>query len=116
MDVAANLESWMAVQRKWMYLENVLQASDIKQQVPAEYRKFANCDAAFKAYMKKLGTSANVVQATTAPTLLNHLTEWNSKLDLVQRALIQYTDRKRKAFGRFYFLSNLKYYYNNRSL
>jgi dynein heavy chain len=40
------------------------------------------------------------------PTLLQQLQQYNDELDYVQKALEDYMETKRKAFPRFYFLSN----------
>ena len=39
---------WMVVQRKWMYLESIFLAGDIRAQLPEEAKKFDNIDKLFK--------------------------------------------------------------------
>lgn len=39
---------WMAVQRKWMYLESIFIGGDIRSQLPDEAKKFDNIDRVFK--------------------------------------------------------------------
>ena len=38
----------MVVQRKWMYLESIFLAGDIRAQLPEEAKKFDNIDKLFK--------------------------------------------------------------------
>ena len=42
------LKIWMVVQRKWMYLESIFLAGDIRAQLPEEAKKFDNIDKLFK--------------------------------------------------------------------
>lgn len=42
------LQIWMVVQRKWMYLESIFLAGDIRAQLPEEAKKFDNIDKLFK--------------------------------------------------------------------
>ena len=46
--VAEVIDVWIVVQRKWMYLEGIFLAGDIRQQLPNEARKFEGIDKAFK--------------------------------------------------------------------
>lgn len=47
-NVAEVIDVWVVVQRKWMYLESIFLAGDIRQQLPNEARKFEGIDKAFK--------------------------------------------------------------------
>ena len=42
------VQIWMVVQRKWMYLESIFLAGDIRAQLPEEAKKFDNIDKLFK--------------------------------------------------------------------
>lgn len=57
-------------------------------------QKQSNCLKIVKQYEKR------------KPTLLQQLTFNNEELDKVQKSLEDYMETKRKAFPRFYFLSN----------
>jgi len=48
----------------------------------------------------------NVVKVCTIEGLLQKLKDGNENLDIIQKALNDYLERKREAFARFYFLSN----------
>lgn len=48
----------------------------------------------------------NVLRVCTSEGLLQKLKDGNESLDIIQKALNDYLERKREAFSRFYFLSN----------
>lgn len=45
---ALSPQSWMLVQRKWMYLESIFIGGDIRSQLPDEAKKFDNIDRVFR--------------------------------------------------------------------
>lgn len=46
--VSEVLEEWMAVQRRWLYLEGIFVGGDIRTQLPEEARKFDDIDRMFR--------------------------------------------------------------------
>ena len=46
--VSEVLESWLEVQRNWMYLSPIFESPDINKQLPAEGKKFATVDKNWK--------------------------------------------------------------------
>lgn len=56
------IEKWTESQRKWMYLENIFGAPDIKKQMAQEARDFEICDKFFKAHMKKTNVSPKIIK------------------------------------------------------
>ncbi|CDJ29729.1 Dynein heavy chain, related [Eimeria mitis] len=57
------LDSWVEVQRKWLYLEGVFSGSqDIQMLLPAEHQRFRGIDAEFKSIMKKADTTKVVLE------------------------------------------------------
>ena len=52
------LDTWMDVQRRWVYLEGIFfGAGDIQQLLPQEYSRFKSIDSDFVALMKKSSQS-----------------------------------------------------------
>jgi dynein heavy chain len=55
---------WMVVQRKWMYLESIFVGSDdIRQQLPAEAKRFDGVDKAWLKIMAETAKNTNVLEA-----------------------------------------------------
>jgi dynein heavy chain, axonemal len=50
--VSEMLDEWLEVQRKWMYLEGIFIGGDIREQLPAEAKKFDDIDKAFRRVSK----------------------------------------------------------------
>lgn len=46
------IDTWMMVQKKWMYLESIFASDDIKMQLPEEAKKFSKTDASYKKIME----------------------------------------------------------------
>ena len=46
--LAARAQVWLTVQRKWMYLEGIFLAGDIRSQLPEEAKRFDSIDKLFK--------------------------------------------------------------------
>ena len=44
----SQLQVWMVVQRKWMYLEGIFIGGDIRSQLPEEAKRFDQIDKTFK--------------------------------------------------------------------
>jgi len=42
--ISETVDTWLAVQRKWMYLESIFASEDIKMQLPDEAKKFQRTD------------------------------------------------------------------------
>ena len=100
------LDEWMNVQKQWLYLENIFSSPDIIKQLPSEQKKFANINEEFQKLMRDVHERPIALQAATKPGLYKQLKDYNSKLELIQKALENYLDKKRKQFPRFFFLSN----------
>ncbi|KAL0040883.1 hypothetical protein WJX79_008591 [Trebouxia sp. C0005] len=105
--VSETIELVLTVQRNWMYLENIFIGSeDIRKQLPQESLMFDQVHATFMVQMQQLNTAHNVVQACTAPGVLDSFTDLESKLERIQKSLENYLENKRQQFPRFYFLSS----------
>lgn len=106
------VDQWIQCQKNWMYLENIyVRSADIKKAMVEETRRFEKVDAFFKQLMQNTNKQPNCLKIVKQsmiqkPTLLQKLIHNNEELDYVQKRLEDYMETKRKAFPRFYFLSN----------
>jgi dynein heavy chain, axonemal len=59
------VESWLTVQRAWMYLEPIFASPDIMQQLPVEGKRFATVDRTWRktsVFISKASDSAERLQ------------------------------------------------------
>lgn len=103
------LETALAVQRQWLYLENILFGEDIRKQLPQETEDFDRITTEWRELSTNMHRAKTAMKAThfvKPPILLMTLNRMNEKLELIQRALERYLETKRHIFPRFYFISN----------
>jgi len=105
-NVAEVIDVWVVVQRKWMYLEGIFLAGDIRQQLPNEARKFEGIDKSFKKLMQETALKKNVLDTCIVDGRLAMLQQVQTDLDGCQKSLNDYLDAKRNAFPRFFFISD----------
>jgi dynein heavy chain len=105
--VAEVCDAWIAVQRKWMYLESIfIGAEDIRLQLPEEAKRFDRIDAAFLSIMTETAKNTNVLDTCHATGRLARLVDLQAQMDTCQKSLSEYLETKRSAFTRFYFVSD----------
>ncbi|XP_053933024.1 dynein axonemal heavy chain 1 [Cuculus canorus] len=100
------LEEWLNCQRSWLYLEPIFRSEDIKRQLPLESQHYQAMDTEWRNIMKNANENPEVISLCPDPTLLENLRKCNKLLELVQKGLSEYLETKRRAFPRFYFLSD----------
>ncbi|XP_021113286.1 dynein heavy chain 10, axonemal isoform X3 [Heterocephalus glaber] len=100
------IESWMLVQRKWMYLESIFIGGDIRSQLPEEAKKFDNIDRVFRRIMGETLKDPVIRRCCEAPNRLADLQHVAEGLEKCQKSLNNYLDSKRNAFPRFFFISD----------
>jgi dynein heavy chain len=106
--ITDTLEALLTVQTKWMYLENIFVGGDenIKKKLAEDLRVFENVNAQWIAIMSRLRSERKVAVGTRREGLLDQLNKMTSDLERIQKSLENFLEDSRKAFPRFYFLSN----------
>ena len=100
-------DSWVDVQRRWVYLEGIFFGSaDIKAQLPTEWSRFRNVDAEFVSLMRRMSSRPYAMEALNIENLQRTLERLESMMVAIQRALGDYLEKQRSEFSRFYFLGD----------
>ncbi len=100
-------DSWVDVQRKWVYLEGIFFGSaDIKAQLPTEWARFRNVDGEFVSLMRRVSSRPYAMEALNIENLQRTLERLEGLMVAIQRALGEYLANQRSDFSRFYFLGD----------
>lgn len=99
-------DEWIQLQRNWLYLQPIFDASDINKQLPQEGKRFATVDKYWRTTMGSASRGVYAVRFCDDMRLCERFKEGNKLLETVQKGLSDYLETKRAGFSRFYFLSN----------
>lgn len=100
-------DSWVDVQRRYVYLEGIFFGSaDIKSMLAAEFSKFKGIDNEFTSLMKKVAQKPIVLEVLAIQNLQPNLERFSEMLNKIQKALGDYLEKQRQNFARFYFVGD----------
>lgn len=104
--VQDTLEEWVKCQGQWMYLQPIFDSPDIMKQLQQETKRFKSVDSTWRNIMSTTKQAPNILNCCSRDGLREKFKEANKNLELVQRGLSEYLERKRTGFARFYFLAD----------
>ena len=107
-EVELTLRLWFRVQSQWHELEAIFMGSaDLRAALPEQAKLFEGIDADFRELMRSTEGDPSVIAACTHDGKKERLQGMIILLERCQKALWHYLEVKKKAFPRFYFVSNL---------
>ena len=100
------LEIWVRVQANFLYLEPVMRSGDISATLPQESKEFELAAGAWTALVAKISPRRPTLELPEDPSILRLLQDSDLRLERILKSMSAYLETKRRAFARFYFLSN----------
>jgi dynein heavy chain, axonemal len=106
MERETDAREWVKCQGQWMYLQPIFDSPDIMKQLPAEAKRFKSVDSTWRHIINQTKQAPNILLTCSKEGLKEKFQEANKNLEIVQKGLADYLEKKRSNFARFYFLSN----------
>jgi len=100
------LDNWVKLQSTWMYLEPIFNSEDICKQMEKEGDLFKSIDKIWRDVMTNSVKDSRAMVVVSKENLLENLVDCVSHLEVVNKGLNEYLEKKRLYFPRFFFLSN----------
>ncbi|CAG9334937.1 unnamed protein product [Blepharisma stoltei] len=97
---------WIKVQSLWIVLEPVFASADIQKQLFKEAALFKEVDSQWHRLMDQTHRDMTVTVVTRIDNIFDTLNYCHERLEIVQRELNSYLEKKRLFFPRFFFLTN----------
>ncbi|KII67376.1 Cytoplasmic dynein 1 heavy chain 1 [Thelohanellus kitauei] len=100
-------ETWIEVQRKWIYLSGIfMESSDISKLLASESSKFISCTNEFSSIVHKISKDPSVFSVFKLRGIIDNLKQLLEYFINIQKALSKYLETEREHFPRFYFVGD----------
>lgn len=102
------LDTWVDVQRQWVYLDGVFSSdnSEIKSVLPLEFTRFSNVTFQFLNLLKRIFKFSLVIEVLSITDIQSTIEKVLEGLTKIRKSLTEYLEKQRELFPRFYFIGN----------
>jgi dynein heavy chain len=101
------LELWLEVQDMWLGAENIFNNPSAGKDISLESKRFVRVDKTWLKTQRQSSEIRNVLQCCLSePPKKGILKEMQKELEICNKSISFYLDRKRQIFPRFYFVTN----------
>ncbi|CAG5101569.1 Similar to DNAH7: Dynein heavy chain 7, partial [Cotesia congregata] len=100
------IDEWSRLQVQWIYLLPIFTSPDIIAQLPEEASMFSEVNQTFCEIMESVGKDPRVKESAGSLGMLEKLEKANELMEKINQGVVEYLEKKRLFFPRFFFLSN----------